>query len=418
MSKLKSKVTKTTLADGHEYVLVECKGIISAPTINEFRDSLVSAGENNRNVILDLAEVTYINSTGLGKMVLFSEEQISKGLELYLAGLAPDAFRLVQMLGLTEVLPVCHTVSDAEALIGKEKVSKVVLQQTAEEISKGKLKIVGMPPPRLPDANILIGMPEGDKLAKLLDRALAADNGNLHITDKRDEILALIKKQSIDIAILDDALPQYSQICLDLKTSPDNGLVSIIRVSSGEGASSSDMCVAADEVITDPFAVNELFALATAEYDRCKLESMLFTRELELIFPSTPHAVEEGVAMIRSLVDASPFDELGQEKLMHAVFEAIDNSNRHGNNEDPFKKIRVQFLLDKEKLTLTVTDEGEGFDYKERLELAKNSTPLLETRKIAFEEDRAGLGINIITRCCDSVEYSAPGNSLKITKYF
>jgi len=48
--------------------------------------------------------------------------------------------------------------------------------------------------------------------------------------------------------------------------------------------------------------------------------------------------------------------------IVTAVREAIANAVRHGNREQPERKIRVDYAIDRATITIRVEDEGEGFD--------------------------------------------------------
>lgn len=51
-------------------------------------------------------------------------------------------------------------------------------------------------------------------------------------------------------------------------------------------------------------------------------------------------------------------------KVNLAVVEAVNNAVLHGNQRDRKKKVVVEAKMDENKLTISVSDEGEGFDFK------------------------------------------------------
>ena len=51
--------------------------------------------------------------------------------------------------------------------------------------------------------------------------------------------------------------------------------------------------------------------------------------------------------------------------LVTALREALANAIRHGNRENPARKVRVEFGIEEENITIRVEDEGEGFDPSE-----------------------------------------------------
>jgi len=51
--------------------------------------------------------------------------------------------------------------------------------------------------------------------------------------------------------------------------------------------------------------------------------------------------------------------------LVTALREALANAIRHGNGQDPARHVRVAYVVENSTVTITVEDEGEGFDPKE-----------------------------------------------------
>jgi serine/threonine-protein kinase RsbW len=51
--------------------------------------------------------------------------------------------------------------------------------------------------------------------------------------------------------------------------------------------------------------------------------------------------------------------------LVTALREALANAVRHGNRQDPKRHVRVAYVVENSTVTITVEDEGEGFDPKD-----------------------------------------------------
>jgi serine/threonine-protein kinase RsbW len=85
----------------------------------------------------------------------------------------------------------------------------------------------------------------------------------------------------------------------------------------------------------------------------------------ELKFSST----SEGIHHVEGFVN-SIFDELNISYdyygiILTALTEAVDNAIKHGNRNNPDKKVSVIFMSSPEGLSFTVKDEGEGYDFNE-----------------------------------------------------
>jgi len=65
------------------------KGRLVVSTTEEFKSALADAIAENQWIVLDLTEMSYIDSSGLGVMVFAQQKLSEKGGELRLAGLQP-----------------------------------------------------------------------------------------------------------------------------------------------------------------------------------------------------------------------------------------------------------------------------------------------------------------------------------------
>lgn len=110
-------------------------------------------------------------------------------------------------------------------------------------------------------------------------------------------------------------------------------------------------------------------------------------------------AVDETVRFITGLnVTGSLFDV----KLL--LREALLNAVIHGNRSDPLRQVTLGVAAADGRLTLTVTDQGPGFDW--RAGLAKPPPP----------EATSGRGLTILTLYADDVRFNAAGNQVTLTK--
>jgi serine/threonine-protein kinase RsbW len=89
-----------------------------------------------------------------------------------------------------------------------------------------------------------------------------------------------------------------------------------------------------------------------------------------------------------------------------SVREAVANAIKHGNQQDPEKKVEVGVGLDEEELVITVADHGHGFDPTHVRD------PLAPENRFATD----GRGIFYMRKFMDSVDYSfAPDGGTVLT---
>ena len=94
------------------------------------------------------------------------------------------------------------------------------------------------------------------------------------------------------------------------------------------------------------------------------LEKALKTAEkrLSCTLNSTLWNVERLVEIITALAERCDFSEEDRNKIDLAVREAAVNAVIHGNKDDPSKKIEASIDVTEEAMSISITDQGRGFD--------------------------------------------------------
>jgi serine/threonine-protein kinase RsbW len=136
------------------------------------------------------------------------------------------------------------------------------------------------------------------------------------------------------------------------------------------------------------------------------------TQKYKLKIPS----ITENLQMIREFVlkiaAKTGFNKETQEQIALAVDEACTNVIKHAHHHDAKRLIDIQIQTDANKMIITITDKGRGFD------ITKLKDPDVE--KFIRESRHGGLGIYLIKTLMDEVDYEFnPGvkNQVQLTKY-
>ncbi|MCK4559063.1 MAG: ATP-binding protein [Calditrichia bacterium] len=136
------------------------------------------------------------------------------------------------------------------------------------------------------------------------------------------------------------------------------------------------------------------------------------TQKYKLKIPS----ITENLQMIREFVlkiaAKTGFNEETQEQIALAVDEACTNVIKHAHHHDARRLMDIQIQTDANKMKITITDKGRGFD------ITKLKDPDIE--KFIKESRHGGLGIYLIKTLMDEVDYEFnPGvkNQVQLTKY-
>jgi len=139
--------------------------------------------------------------------------------------------------------------------------------------------------------------------------------------------------------------------------------------------------------------------LKTPHCNQMKLVKELPTR-LEII----PETIDE---LFRG-VDKSLFSENDSFHIKLCLEEALVNAMKHGNKLDPNLNVELTVETEPKALTITIVNQGEGFDHKS----IDDPTKEHNLRK------PSGRGVFIIKTHMDQVEFFDQGRGIKMTKFF
>lgn len=123
------------------------------------------------------------------------------------------------------------------------------------------------------------------------------------------------------------------------------------------------------------------------------------TNEMKLLFSA--RSENEAFARIAVAAFVSQLDPTMEElnDLKTAVSEAVTNAIIHGYDNDSGRQVCIEGAIDRDRVTIIVSDEGSGI---EDLELARQ--PLYTSRP---ELERSGMGFTIMENFMDQFEVSS-----------
>jgi len=122
------------------------------------------------------------------------------------------------------------------------------------------------------------------------------------------------------------------------------------------------------------------------------------------------HSTKDSINQVADLL-SDAFDQLGLDEeavfdIRLAVQEAVVNAVEHGNRSDPNRMVHVLCQVDDDAITVTVTDEGDGFD--------PSAVPDPTQPENILREH--GRGIFLMRNLCDDVRYNEKGNAVTMFK--
>jgi serine phosphatase RsbU (regulator of sigma subunit)/anti-sigma regulatory factor (Ser/Thr protein kinase) len=134
-----------------------------------------------------------------------------------------------------------------------------------------------------------------------------------------------------------------------------------------------------------------------------------FTRDdpVYLQFISYFEEMDRAAAVILSAMDSLGYPDESIRKMKIILTELFANAIYHGNGGDYSKKVTVGHIVNKQKVVVSIMDEGKGFDPK------KIPDPTLPENLVKD----CGRGLFIVRSYVDSLEFNTAGNRVTVVKH-
>lgn len=404
--------------------VLHLKGFVDAPNYEQFIGALEKAsGEDQKFLIVECSGVSYINSTGISALVKCQGKMSQRGGALLLAHVPRPVAASLNLLGLTTVVPLVKDVKKARDVIAAVAEGKLPPGglQAASEIKETGRRIPVWPqkPIVAESAAVMIVVPEEGHFTDVVRMRLERSRARFHLFHTLEEAIKQFRSVAPEVVIVDDRVDPKGVLIARARLEKGRGLTSIIKIYP-QGANvrrRSGFRIWENDYLVDPFEVMELFSLAETELRRVPQDRKHYLQEVRYAFRSTQDRVEKASELAFKLLSQSGLDVNSLDSLFAAFKEAVDNAVRHGNKFSPEKQVEVIYLLERDRVRIQVIDEGEGFDYEFYLGWTLTAHALEDAkRKIVKDGQKGGLGILLMRRCTDKLEYRGVGNVVCLEK--
>ena len=98
------------------------------------------------------------------------------------------------------------------------------------------------------------------------------------------------------------------------------------------------------------------------------------------------------------------YDQAACFAVRTAMEEAVANAIHHGNEDDPQRKVTIEYAADEASIEIAIADEGRGFD--------PNTVP--DPTRPENVDIPSGRGIMLMRVYMSEVEFTAPGNRVRM----
>jgi serine/threonine-protein kinase RsbW len=425
----KSRLREAKEPVQHFVAELELDGFIDAAQQVGFERALNDAARTRAtSLIVDFRRVQYINSSGISALIRSFEVYRARGGVLCLAAVARPVGLSMHLLGVTSLIPFAKDLEAARALVddhaagksaGESAQSQALAAPGAETVTPRKVFLRETGQARTPTGKVMVISPSKNRFTSVLRRYFGRLNGDYHLALDTREALRAFKTLDPDLVVVDHRCDPKGEFVSRLKVQKRHSLTSIIKIysSTDDVDAQLDFKVWENDYLVDPFEMLELFSLTEAELRRVPKDRKVFSQQVRFQFRTVPDSIEKAYKLSDLVIRQALTIEDDVTALYAAVKEGIDNAVVHGNRSQAQKRVDVNFLVDQSKVTVLIEDEGKGFDFEYYLSRLTRKEAFEEARRRILDEGiRGGLGILLMSKCSDRIEYSAPGNVLRLEK--
>lgn len=269
------------------------------------------------------------------------------------------------------------------------------------------------------EASVLLLMREKDFFVDTLIYYFKKSGWAVDAITSVDECLRRIQGSSAYLLVVDTTVQNHQSVVEEVKLNIGTNSVPVILLCPEEKTlvSPQDVMVVGDNNLFEPFEVRHLLDIIDDEVVRACEEELIFRQQVQIYVPTDEKSIDSAIEKVNRLLAQSGLNDEHQNETYVAFREAILNAAQHGNKYRREKRIEVQYLLDQEKVTIAVKDQGDGFDYNFYVKQGQGGDAVGAARRRYQQGRLGGLGIMLMLRSVDKLEYFGSGNQLSLTKY-
>ena len=266
--------------------------------------------------------------------------------------------------------------------------------------------------------HILLAVRDDGRFSQIVQSRLAEAGWDVLLFDNPGQVLGALGEHGVALIILDAALPGAQEAVHQAKLDPQTNRIPIVALfpRGGSPLRPSELRVRADLELAEPLDVRQLLEAAQRQATRCAEAAPAPEREVQFILPSRQADLEQATGLASALLRSSGLGDAAQTSLLAAFREAVGNAIQHGNQRDPAKCVHVRYCQGPDAITIEVRDQGIGFDAQHYLRQATRKDAAEAARDRSRQGGQGGLGILMLLRCTDHVEYNEKGNVVTLTK--
>jgi anti-sigma regulatory factor (Ser/Thr protein kinase)/nucleoid DNA-binding protein len=222
------------------------------------------------------------------------------------------------------------------------------------------------------------------------------------------------------ITVVDTAFVNCQELCQQIKYNKHPWQATIIMLHSEETRPLFDsplgVLVKGDVNIYQPYEFDTVKNAINQELQRLSAGEEL-ERRICLVASNTEESRENIVTTITNFFKDDNLDEKGIVTFSAAFRESVENARIHGNKGSTKKRLEIRYCSNSERIETTVIDQGSGFDYRPYLKTGMGGNIVSIARDSYIRGKIGGLGIAMMLKYSDRLEYNEKGNEVRLTKF-
>jgi anti-sigma regulatory factor (Ser/Thr protein kinase) len=268
-------------------------------------------------------------------------------------------------------------------------------------------------------AAVLLAMPAEGTFAEILHEHFERLGWDVRRATTAESVRALLDGSRPYLLVCDHSFEGRDELVAALKTGWPTNTIPIVTLHTRfeDLRHPGRLLVLGDMSVFEPISVHPFLRSMDQLLAQATEEAAVFERQLHARFPAREEEILRAFDVSDAFFKDAGFRGDALVGLTTAFREAVRNAEIHGSKEDAQRGIDVEILLDREKITVTVEDEGEGFDHAAYRQQLEDAAPVSLARQRHSAGGVGGLGIYLMDRCADRLEFNDRGNRVTITKY-
>jgi len=267
-------------------------------------------------------------------------------------------------------------------------------------------------------AGVLLAMRSENRFAEMLGEHFVKLGWCVQHATSSEAAVALLEGASPYLLVCDHSLEDRDQLVHRIKTEWKTNPVPVVTLHTRfeDLRQPAELLVLGDLAVFEPIAVGPFLRSMDQLLAQATEEAAVFERQMRFRVPVREREITHAFGIGDAFFRDAGFRGDPLVALTTAYREAMRNAEIHGSAKDESLSIDVEFLLDANRITISVEDEGEGFDHRAYFDQLTGAEPVSLARERHEQGGVGGLGIYLMARCVDRIEYNDQGNRITLGK--